>query len=338
MENFYRTTPTLDNYWRSVILFGRNVASYKFALGKALIELSENSSEIVKLEELAVPFSKYLCEHLTKEDIQGTSGTSMFLDACRNYNSGNISQSTLVEETVKRGFNNVIDAFHVVGSDPIPIQFYKDERSSLGGIRLTDEIYKLREDEQFTNLPDEIEARWRLVETAWRLKLPTSTLIVEYDSSSENIITSDHKRTAITRCRETLNGYQKGYCFYCNRFMKFSEYEVDHFIPWNLSNHTNTFFHQSVNLDGIWNLVLACKQCNGPSGKWGDKIPYIESLKKLDARNEYLITSHHPLREALLKTGSNPSARRSFLNKVWNEASNLLHNEFVPEIKKKITL
>jgi len=77
MENFYRTTPTLDNYWRSVILFGRNTASYKFAFEKALIELSENSSGIVKLEELAVPFSKNLCEHLFKETIQGTQ-----LDCC----------------------------------------------------------------------------------------------------------------------------------------------------------------------------------------------------------------------------------------------------------------
>lgn len=32
MSEFYEIEPSLENYWRAVILFGRNVASYKFAL------------------------------------------------------------------------------------------------------------------------------------------------------------------------------------------------------------------------------------------------------------------------------------------------------------------
>ena len=36
-----QTTPTVENYFRRlIILFGRNVASYKFALAKAMIELA----------------------------------------------------------------------------------------------------------------------------------------------------------------------------------------------------------------------------------------------------------------------------------------------------------
>ena len=30
--NFVDVEPTLENYWRAIILFGRNTASYKFAL------------------------------------------------------------------------------------------------------------------------------------------------------------------------------------------------------------------------------------------------------------------------------------------------------------------
>ena len=37
---FYNNEPTLENYWRGVILFGKNSASYKFALAKALLEKS----------------------------------------------------------------------------------------------------------------------------------------------------------------------------------------------------------------------------------------------------------------------------------------------------------
>ena len=52
---FYEVTPSLENYWRSVILFGRNVASYKFALGHALLEVSEGNPELIRLEDLALP-------------------------------------------------------------------------------------------------------------------------------------------------------------------------------------------------------------------------------------------------------------------------------------------
>jgi len=37
---FQETHPSLASYWRSVILFGRNVASYKFALAKSLLEIA----------------------------------------------------------------------------------------------------------------------------------------------------------------------------------------------------------------------------------------------------------------------------------------------------------
>ncbi len=32
IEEFKEQYPSLESYWRSIILFGRNVASYKFAL------------------------------------------------------------------------------------------------------------------------------------------------------------------------------------------------------------------------------------------------------------------------------------------------------------------
>jgi hypothetical protein len=38
--DFIETRPSLDSCWRSIILFGRNVASYKFALGRSLLDLA----------------------------------------------------------------------------------------------------------------------------------------------------------------------------------------------------------------------------------------------------------------------------------------------------------
>ena len=60
MKRFIDKSATIDTYWRSIILLGNNVASYKFALGKTLIDLSNYNTEI-KLDTIALPFAKHVC-------------------------------------------------------------------------------------------------------------------------------------------------------------------------------------------------------------------------------------------------------------------------------------
>ena len=60
------TTATAD--FRSVVLRGRNVASFKFALAKSILSLAEAGATSASLEELAVPFSRELCTHLQEVD------------------------------------------------------------------------------------------------------------------------------------------------------------------------------------------------------------------------------------------------------------------------------
>jgi len=50
-NEFLSREPTLDDYWRGIILYGRNVASYKFALAKALLDLSPQAGELLKLSD-----------------------------------------------------------------------------------------------------------------------------------------------------------------------------------------------------------------------------------------------------------------------------------------------
>ena len=95
MTEFYEVTPTLDNYWRSIVLFGRNVASYKFALAKSLLEFQDRGDDLIRLDELARPFSRNICEHLAHSPKQATSSSSKFLDSCRELNAGNITQDDL---------------------------------------------------------------------------------------------------------------------------------------------------------------------------------------------------------------------------------------------------
>lgn len=321
--------PSLPDQWRSIILFGRNVASYKFALAAALLEVKPTSSDLVRLEDLAEPFALNICRHLKDADKQATSPGSRFLAACRAYNRGETSLSDLRAATVRLGFQNVIEAFHVVGAADVPTRFFLDERRTSGAIRVTDDFQRLLEQGQASNLPHETESRWRLVETAWQMNLPAHLLRVAYDGATEQLVTvSRFRRKAITRVRPALNGYQRGRCFYCYCELAIVGgagvvIDVDHFIPHFLGPYLSGA--ASAIIDGVWNLVLSCNECNrGVGGKFG-RLPSVTLLERLYARNESLIASHHPLRETLmLQTGTTADARRAFLQAVYEQARTVL--------------
>ena len=108
MSEFVNTAPTLDAYWRSIILFGRNSASYKFAIAKPLLEIADSDQTLVTLDQLAEPFLRHLTDHLNDAHRQGTSASSRFLDSCRSFNEGATTNDQLIEKTVELGFANVI--------------------------------------------------------------------------------------------------------------------------------------------------------------------------------------------------------------------------------------
>ncbi len=322
MSGFYEIEPSLENYWRAIILFGRNVASYKFALAKSLYELKAQGNTIVTLDQLAEPFSRHICEHLKLVDKQATSSSSKYLDFCRAFNSGEIDQQTLINKTVQFGFVNVIDAFHNVHQQELPKRFFMDARKTHKGIILTDEIFQLFEAQNSLDLLDEIEARWRLVETAWDMNLPKHLVQIQHDD--RGILVADNKirRVNVTSAKSALNGYQKSRCFYCfapitiEQLQEYSA-DVDHFFPHRLRECD---IQKPIN--GVANLVLACSECNrGQQGKF-DRLPSVNLLERLHKRNEYLITSHHPLRETLIaQTGFTEPTRRGFLQDTYNCAT-----------------
>lgn len=331
VEIFKEQFPSLESYWRSIILFGANVASYKFALAKSLIEFASKGESSITLRELAEPYSRYLREHLAKAPKQTTSQSSRFIQACKDYDDGKIPYQKMIDTTVSLGFNNVIDAFHVVGQKEIPITFYqKDYQPGNRRIVLTDEVFKLLETPFSENFVDETESRWNLVETAWELRVSRNLLNVRYDDESQMFfVDPSFKRRDVTSARGALNGYQKGKCFYCFDDITVSDdsdntCDVDHFIPHTLQPHM-----QDVNLDGVWNLVLACPDCNrGTEGKWA-YVPARKYLERLHKRNEFLISSHHPLRDTIMQqTGATLPERIAFLNRVYGMAKGLLIHEW----------
>ena len=344
--NFVDVEPTLENYSRAIILFGKNTASYKFALAKSLIDISlERKSDLITLDDLALPYALHLAEHLKHSPKQSTAKTSQFIQACQGYNEGNIDEDKLIQITKKEGFKYVLDAFHVVNTKAITERFYDvvneeffiDERKFNKGIRLTDNLFKLfyLYDNSAKDLNQETESRWNLVEKAWELNINKNLIAVEFDQETKELFTHDtkHNRTNITTSRGALNGYQKSRCFYCFKEISISSVDdlladVDHFFPHLLKPQVATAgCCRPVNVDGVWNLVLSCPECNrGENGKFA-QVPSLELLERLHTRNEYLIGSHHPLRETLImQTGNTERDRKYFLDKSYRFSKiNLIH-------------
>lgn len=125
-------------------------------------------------------------------------------------------------------------------------------------------------------------------------------------------------RQSLTKFRPALSGYQKGRCFYCLGAVELSDGEVshvDHFFPWSLE-----FLLADSDLNGVWNLVLACADCNAGKGGKFDAIPAQRFLEKLHRRNSSLIDSHHPMREPLmLETERSAQERWTFLHRLWDQ-------------------
>ena len=61
---FISANPSVEDCWRGVVLYGRNTASYKFALATALLEIKPQSGQLVKIEDVAPVFAKSISKHL----------------------------------------------------------------------------------------------------------------------------------------------------------------------------------------------------------------------------------------------------------------------------------
>jgi CRISPR/Cas system Type II protein with McrA/HNH and RuvC-like nuclease domain len=186
----------------------------------------------------------------------------------------------------------------------------------------------------------EAEARWRLVETAWELNIGRNLLQIKSDSEFNLYVeSSNRRRKSITSSRHALNGYQKGKCFYCFHDITLDAAaatfaDVDHFFAWSLGH--DKAIAMKTNLDGVWNLVLACVDCNrGPAGKFA-RVPEPRFVARLQRRNNFLISSHHPLRETLIaQMGATEAERASFLEERHREARERLIHQWSPPVSSE---
>jgi hypothetical protein len=147
-----------------------------------------------------------------------------------------------------------------------------------------------------------------------------------YDGLGQQLmVQTKRRRRSVTGVVPALNGYQDGRCAYCNEQMRDSGGAVvEHVLPWMLLTRA----WPGPDLDAVWNLVLACRACDG--AKHG-RAPHETWIPWLEQRNNDLIASHHPLRETLLsQTGPTVEARRTMLRRVYQLATERLPKVWPP--------
>jgi len=339
----YLSDNLLESNFRSTFLLGANTATYKFALAKSLLKLSRSNATFVSLDDLTPIYANYLLEHVKAGKRQRTGqGTAKLLNALHLYGNEQISEELMLNITRVEGFKYVLDAFHNLPKKQKAVPFFeKGIQDKKQGIVLNDNLFEIFQSQDFSNFELEIEGRWNLVESAWseeeliNVKYDTNTETLYYlKPVSNNSFLHSHLRTNLTRVRYPLNGYQKGKCFYCLKSISIESNQdntcdVDHLIP--MSIQFGSIY--DLQLNEVWNLVLACKECNRweDGGKAGN-LPQKKFLERLHHRNEYLIESNHPLKEnILLSTGKIQKDRIDFLRKRYEFACTIRKPSWTPK-------
>jgi 5-methylcytosine-specific restriction endonuclease McrA len=286
--------PSHKDYWRALILYGRYSSTYKLAVGKLLGNYAVENRERIELDEFSSDFiDLYLDRCSTGKPQLGFSGRKTIVEKevdAINFGIKNKSDSI---EKVKRNalLNMVLQRFNTLNWRRIRKPFYsitENERYLVLGSNL---LCVFSSTENYDELLSELSSRWDLIEHAYERIHEVESLDV--DEYLKHLVKKE-KRTPLTHLIPTLNGYQQGRCFYCGE--QLYEIEVDHVIPYHALMHNE-----------IWNLVLSHHFCNQNKS---DNLPPRHFIENLIERNEFLISSSHPLKDTLIRELGNTKKMR----------------------------
>jgi hypothetical protein len=307
IKSYLETQSSSINTFRTLVLFGKNTATYKFAFCDALLKL--NPVNEIKYDDLRDDFMKELVSHYNENRHQFKSGPTKLTQAMDHYLKGSQSESewhellTVAERNI---YNNVFDAFQNVGQGTINKEFmlFEHDRKRRKLVVTDNTNMILNNDHAKQIIARENQSRWELVEEAWKAGL--SPNLLEYDKDRETFVSiTPNSRVNLRSAVDVLLPYQKGRCFYCNRpINRFAQNleedfpDVDHFMPLTFLEKWDT---AGASPNGVWNLVVSCLECNrGTLGKFTSP-PSVKYFNKLKDRNLLFTEEHkHSLRNSIL--------------------------------------
>ena len=285
------------DWWKAIILYGRNQATYKIALGRVLAGAVKNGthSELSWLD-LSTRFFDEYSTRLASNPMpqQLTPGRITTMERIHlAHSTGALNRDEAIQQVSLNAFDDVIPRFHtLVGSHHQVPAFYETQFGKR--LVLTDALFTALN----ANLPEvdsELEARWSLLEGAFSIKQSQSQYLLANDIRS-TYLESGYERKPLTKNRPFLQGYQGNTCFYCGDPLS-EDVHVDHVLPREVVCH-----------DELWNLVLAHGFCNGAKF---DHVVGPHFIQKLIQRNENIMGSNHPWKQRIVEQlGTNSVARR----------------------------
>lgn len=303
IQEFNASDNSVVSTLRTIVLFGRNVSTYKFALASTLLKLKPKN--FITYEDLRNEFLNSLFTHYQKNPHQYQAGENSLTRAFDKYKRDD-NWNDLLETAEKNIYNNVFDAFHNVGGGSIKKEHILFEHlPNEKKLVLTDNINAILEQEDLIELlKDENESRWMIVEEAWKNKLSPNFLVYD-QATNEFVSVSSVERTNLRSAVSVLLPYQHGSCFYCNKKINTSANsedsdfpDVDHFIAHSYFNRPDL---SHINPDGIWNLVIACKECNRGTGGKFERLPALNYQSEIINRNVLFTEEHrHSLKNSIL--------------------------------------
>ncbi len=251
----------------AIISKSRNDGTYKFALGKTLLDYCKSNpttgrTEIIKYEYLAGEFLKHYWHQKYKfkmkqdfhtektplviqvlEDTFGENPPYRFKDADKNKLAE--ARKGILENVFGKTIQNkgvVIQAFQHLGSgnsveDTDVFYDYDDDEKKIFLKPKAHEFFK----QNYGLLTRALLAEW--IKYLERVNHGLPMLAAKIDNE-------DAERSSLAGYRKEFLKYSN-HCFYCQNHLRVNGIHVDHFIPWSYIFDNNA-----------WNLVLACPECN----------------------------------------------------------------------------
>ncbi|MFI7694190.1 HNH endonuclease [Nonomuraea sp. NPDC049655] len=305
--DFFREEPTARSSWRLAVLMGANVRTYKFALGDALLGAAAEGRTDILLKDLAKPYALSLVEHLAQApqaSARVVAGGSDFLTVAQGEAAESVRLGSPTERLLAAAMKSmpamVMQKFHNLRGDggaEVPHRFYEVTGTARERVvKLTDHLRALALSEQKASLQVELEARWSIVETSFAAGIGRSLVEEGIAVDLEALeITDRQRRRSVAGVTEAVIGFQHGRCIICAELLipGVDEVAVDHVFPYSFKR---LLPGADVDLDAIWNLAPAHKDCNG---RKSNRPPTDGQLSRLARRNEAIMQSPHPLRRTL---------------------------------------
>ncbi|WP_132053127.1 HNH endonuclease domain-containing protein [Pseudocnuella soli] len=302
---------TAIEYWKAIVLYGLNNATYKIALAKSLLDFSRQGLNRVTWEQLSKSFLDNYIHRLSVEGVMPQQANPARLTVMerivKELTSERISYSAAISRVGAEAFGDVIPRFQTIGTDKelAKGRFYEFQQGK--GLLLKDGLLEVGTGE-IQSLYQEVEARWSLLEGAFSINQTHAGLS---NDLRDIYLQNGYARTNLTPNIPFLLGYQGNACFYCGEELQKGDIHVDHVLP-----------RQVVSHDEIWNLVLTHGYCNESKS---DRLVASYYIEKLAVRNENIMGSNHPWKQKIQsQLGDTAKTRRRSLAKHYEHVKSIL--------------